>query len=177
MIIQFISKSGLFVISALLVVFTLSCNAPEEPSANVHLADTASTDSIENLVALENFGLYYAKAWESKNPKSVADFFAEDGSLRINQNDPAVGREAIIKVVDGFMTSFPDLKLKMDKIVPSINGASFYWTFKGTFSGPGGNGNEVNFSGVEKWAFNDDNLIKTSIGTFNEEEYNQQIGK
>ena len=41
----------------------------------------------------------YAKAWCSQNPESVAAFFAERGSISINNGPPAVGRVAIAKEV------------------------------------------------------------------------------
>jgi hypothetical protein len=52
---------------------------------------------------LTKFAQRYAKAWCSQNPKSVAAFFAENGSLSVNGGPPAVGRAAIAEVARGFM--------------------------------------------------------------------------
>ena len=41
---------------------------------------------------LNEFGMRYAKAWCSQDPESVAAFYAEDGSLSVNDGPPAVGR-------------------------------------------------------------------------------------
>ena len=44
---------------------------------------------------LREFGKSYTSAWCSQNAASVAAFFAEGGSLQINDGKPAVGRAAI----------------------------------------------------------------------------------
>jgi len=56
---------------------------------------------------LEEFAMRYAKAWCSQNPESVASFFAEGGSLSVNDDAPAVGRTAIAEVARSFMTAVP----------------------------------------------------------------------
>ncbi len=58
---------------------------------------------------LHDFASRYAKAWCSQNPESVAAFFAERGSISINNGPPAVGRAAITKEAQAFMTTFPDM--------------------------------------------------------------------
>jgi hypothetical protein len=47
--------------------------------------------------ASDKFAGRYAKAWCSQNPERVAAFFAERGSISINNGPPAVGRAAIAK--------------------------------------------------------------------------------
>jgi len=124
---------------------------------------------------LEDFGERYTEAWNSKNPPSVAEFFTAYGSLKVNDNSPAVGREAIAKVAEGFMTAFPDMVLTMDSLIITSDGVEYHWTFAGTNSGPDGTGNKVRFSGFELWQINDEGLVGRSIGTFDEEEYNRQL--
>jgi hypothetical protein len=41
-------------------------------------------------VELETFAARYAQAWYSHNPESVAAFFAENCSLKVNNNAPAI---------------------------------------------------------------------------------------
>ena len=64
--------------------------------------------------ALEDFATRYTAAWCSQDPASVAAFFAEDGSLQVNDGEPAVGRDAITEVARGFMTAFPDMVVEME---------------------------------------------------------------
>jgi nuclear transport factor 2 (NTF2) superfamily protein len=125
--------------------------------------------------ALRAFGSQYAQAWSSQNPESVAAFFAEGGSLRVNDDAPAVGREAIAEVARGFMTAFPDTEVIMDDVVPRGEGAEFYWTYIGTNTGPGGTGKRVRFSGYEAWTFDADGLVARSLGHFDAAEYQHQL--
>jgi hypothetical protein len=53
--------------------------------------------------------------WYSQNPENVAAFFA-DGSLRVNDGSPAVGRAAITEIARGFMRDFPDMVVTMDDL-------------------------------------------------------------
>jgi hypothetical protein len=48
-----------------------------------------------SIVELQDFATRYTAAWCSRNPAMVAAFFSEDGSLRVNDNAPAVGRDAM----------------------------------------------------------------------------------
>ncbi len=122
-----------------------------------------------------DFGKKYSAAWCSQKPESVAAFFSATGSLKVNANSPAVGREAITKVVQGFMTAFPDMIVAMDSVVTNPNGTAFHWTLTGTNSGPEGTGNKVKVSGFELWHFDKDGLIQESIGSFDADEYNRQL--
>ena len=54
----------------------------------------------------------YTAAWCSQNAASVAGFYSLDGSLRVNCDPTAVGRDAIAGVAQGFMAAFPDLKVQ-----------------------------------------------------------------
>src|SRR6267143_7269819 len=92
---------------------------------------------------LPKFAQHYAKAWSSQNPESVAAFFAENGSLSVNDGPPAVGRAATAEVARGFMHDFPDMMVTFDKLEPKSNATAFHWTLAGTNTGPGGTGNRV----------------------------------
>ncbi len=124
---------------------------------------------------LESFGQKYADAWCSQKPESVALFFSESGSLSVNDDPPAIGRSAITKVAEGFMTAFPDMIVTMDSLLSMPGGVEFHWTLTGTNSGPNGTGKNVRISGFELWKFDEDGLIKESIGKFDAEEYNRQL--
>ncbi len=100
---------------------------------------------------LEKFAERYAKAWCSQDPDSVAAFFAERGSISINNGPPAIGRAAIAKEAEAFMTTFPDMIVTMNKVARDEEGTKFHWTLTGTNTGPGGTGNKVRISGYELW--------------------------
>ena len=124
---------------------------------------------------LTKFAKRYAEAWCSQDPESVAAFFAENGSLSVNDGPPAVGRAAIAKEAQAFMTTFPDMVVTMDKVVRDEEGTKFHWTLTGTNTGPGGTGNKVRISGYELWKIDKDGLIGESKGHFDTAEYERQL--
>ena len=100
---------------------------------------------------LTEFAQRYAEAWCSQDPERVATFFAENGSLKVNDDTPAIGRTAITEIARGFMRDFPDMIVTFDKLEPRGDATAFHWTLIGTNTGPGGTGNRVLISGYEVW--------------------------
>lgn len=133
------------------------------------------TNSAEDLARLRSFAERYTAAWCSQDPTRVAAFFAEDGSLSVNENAPAVGRAAITAVAQGFMTAFPDLQVSMDDLRVEGDRAIYHWTLTGTSTGPGGTGRAVRISGYEVWQIGADGLIANSLGHFDAEDYRRQL--
>ena len=125
--------------------------------------------------AMNEFAERYTAAWCSQNAARVAAFFSPDGSLTINDGSPAVGRDAITAAAQGFMTAFPDLVVRMDRVDVEGECAVYHWTLTGTNSGPGGTGKTVRISGHEEWRIGDDGLIVESKGHFDEAEYARQL--
>jgi hypothetical protein len=130
---------------------------------------------VNGLAELTEFAKRYAKAWCGRNPESVAAFFAENGSISINNGPPAVGRAAIAKEAEAFMTTFADMVVTMDKVVHDEEGTKFHWTLTGTNTVPGGTGNKVRISGYELWQIGSDGLIAKSLGNFDAADYERQL--
>jgi hypothetical protein len=124
---------------------------------------------------LKNFATKYTSAWCSQNAASVAAFYAENGSLKINNGVPSVGRKAITAAAQEFMTAFPDMIVKMDGTSVDSDHAIYRWTLIGTNTGPGGSGNPVRISGYEQWTIGSDGLIAESKGHFDEADYQRQV--
>lgn len=121
------------------------------------------------------FAERYAEAWCSQNPESVAAFFAENGSLSVNDGLPAIGRAAIAEVARGFMRDLPDMIVTMDDVTHALGGTKFRWTLTGTNTGPGGTGKRLRISGYELWMMDEDGLIVESKGHFDSAEYERQL--
>jgi SnoaL-like domain len=130
---------------------------------------------MNDLAELTKFATRYTKAWCSQNPESVAAFFAENGSLSVNDGPPAVGRAAIIEIARGFMRDLPDMIVTMDEVTHASDGTKFHWTLTGTNAGPGGTGKRLRISGYELWKINEDGLIGDSKGRFDTAEYERQL--
>jgi hypothetical protein len=84
---------------------------------------------------LADFATRYTSAWCSHSATSVAAFYSESGSLTINDGSPAVGRKAVERAAQNFMTAYPDLVVKFDRLEPKGARVLYHWTFTGT-SGP-----------------------------------------
>lgn len=124
---------------------------------------------------LQDLAARYTAAWCSRNPARVAEFYAPNGSLIINSGVPAMGRTEIAESARSFMSSFPDLRVVMDKLVVQGNSAEYHWTLSGTNTGPGGTGNPVRISGFELWQIGADGLIAFSRGHFDAADYDRQL--
>ena len=121
------------------------------------------------------FGEKYTAAWNSKKPEKMASFYAEDGTLTVNNGTPAVGRKQLAETAKSYMEAFPDMKLTMDSLVADSGTFRYHWTFVGTNTGPEGTGNNVNFSGFERWTMNNEGLVQKSIGTYDADDYDRQL--
>ena len=129
-----------------------------------------------DLPAMREFASRYTQAWCSQEPNRVAAFFADGGSIAINNGPPAVGRQAIAATAAAFMTAFPDMVVRMDDLRRRGDGFTYHWTLIGTNTGPGGTGRHVQISGYEEWALGSDGLIARSLGNYDDAEYKRQLG-
>ena len=125
--------------------------------------------------ATDRLAKLYTAAWCSQNANSVATFYSPNGSLRINNGSPAIGRDAIAQAAQAFMTAFPDMKVVMDCLSLDGDCATYCWTLIGTNTGPGGTGKSIQISGFEEWRLSDDGLILESHGHFDNDEYDRQL--
>ena len=136
---------------------------------------TVINTEFDRMQLIRGFAERYAAAWCSQDPSSVAAFFDQNGSLRVNEEDPAIGRDAITLVAHGFMTAFPDMQVLLDDVVLHDDGAIFHWTLVGTNTGPGGTGRPVRISGFEVWQIGPSGLIARSQGNFDSDDYRRQL--
>ena len=125
--------------------------------------------------SLTDFATRYAAAWSSQNPVSLAAFYADNGSLSVNDGTPSVGRAAITATAQAFMSAFPDMVVKMDRLSQDASHAVFHWIWTGTNTGPGGTGKSVRMRGYEEWTMGGDGLIAESKGHFDDAEYQRQL--
>ena len=127
------------------------------------------------LPELRDFAAHCTAAWCSQNPERVAALFSPDGSLRVNDDPAAVGRNAITEVAQSFMTAFPDLSVMKDDLLLRGDVVEYHWTLIGTNIGLGGTGRRVRISGSELWRFTDNGLIAASRGYFDQTAYQKQL--
>ena len=130
----------------------------------------------ERIEEIRRIAEAYFAAWSSQDPLQVAAFYELDGWLRVNDDPPATGREAITEVAISFMTAFPDMKVVLDNVVLQDADIVCHWTWIGTNTGPGGTGRPVRISGFEVWQIGSNGVIASSKGRFDAVEYHRQLG-
>ena len=126
---------------------------------------------------LGEFATRYTAAWCSHSASNVAAFYSESGSLTINDGSPAVGRKAVESAAQSFMTAYPDLVVKFDRLEPQGDRVLYHWTFTGTNTGPGGTGGQVRISGYEDWKIGSDGLIADSKGHYDAQDWDRQVNR
>jgi len=146
-------------------------------AATFLLGACATDDLASGSPDMLQFAMRYTEAWCSQDPAKVASFFAELGSLKINDGAPNVGRAAITEAARSFMTAFPDMVVEMDRLDRVGDRFRYHWTLKGTNTGPGGTGRAVKISGFEEWTIGPDGLIAASLGHFDAADYARQVGQ
>jgi len=124
---------------------------------------------------LTDFGTRYAAAWSSQNPEQLASFYAENGSLIVNGGPPSTGRAAVAAKAQSFMTAFPDMLVKLERMDQHGEHPVFRWLWTGTNTGPGGTGKFVRITGYEEWTMDPNGLIAKSDGHYDEAEYQRQL--
>ena len=150
----------LFVMMSVSLVFLTACQSKEEPMVMTELTE---------------FATRYATAWSSQDPAAFASFYAENGSLTINNGEPSVGRDAVEQTAREFMTAFPDMVVRLVDVRQEGDHVIFHWHWTGTNTGPGGTGNAVDLEGYEEWTLVSDVLILESLGHMDEAEYQRQL--
>jgi ketosteroid isomerase-like protein len=159
----------------LLILGLGACRENEKKELPVDAIGTMENEQLALRESLKKFAGDYAAAWSGKDPAAVAAFFTPDGTLTVNNDDPAHGREAIQGIAQGFMDAFPDMVVTMDSLVESPDGLEFHWTLTGTYTSAEGVGKPVKISGVERWQLSADGLVQTSNGSFDQDAYNRQL--
>jgi uncharacterized protein (TIGR02246 family) len=128
-----------------------------------------------DIMELTEFATRYAAAWSSQDPVAFASFYTENGSLQINDGEPSIGRDEITETARSFMTSFPDMVVRLVDLRQTNGHVEFHWHWTGTNTGPGGTGNAVDLRGYEQWTLGEDGLILESHGNMDDAEYQRQL--
>jgi steroid delta-isomerase-like uncharacterized protein len=126
-------------------------------------------------VELNDFAARYAAAWSSRYPASVAAIYSDRGSLKVNDEMPSVGRPAIAATARRFMTAFPDMVVRLERVEEEKGLVVFHWILTGTNSGPGGTDQVVRIRGYEEWMIDGSGQIEESTGHYDEAEYQRQL--
>ena len=121
---------------------------------------------------IREFARSYTDAWCSHDPNGVAGHFVPGGTIAINGGDPT----EVTEVARSFIAAFPDIEVFMEDVIFNDETVEYHWTFTGTNTGPGGTGRAVRITGFEEWTFGDGGLVAVSRGSYDQDEYDRQLG-
>lgn len=121
---------------------------------------------------LDDLGIRYTEAWNSKIPENVASFHTPNSQIIINRGEPSVGHEGLTAMAAGFHADVPDLVLTNDGIRGAGDHVVFLWTFTGHDATTG---NPLNVSGWEEWEVDSDLKVTSSLGWFDADDYQRQV--
>ena len=79
----------------------------------------------------------YVEVWNSGNLQELDAIIDPNFVRRVNQIPDVHGIDGLKKVISGFRTAYPDLKLVIEDWIYSENKSSGRWIFTGTNTGPG----------------------------------------
>jgi uncharacterized protein (TIGR02246 family) len=113
----------------------------------------------------------YTAAWNSGSANAVAEFYARNGSIVINQGTPWEGRARVADMAAGFFADVPDLSLTCDGVRWAGDHVVYLWTFTGTHAGTK---NPLRVVGWEEWDFDAELKIRASRGWYDAEDYARQ---
>lgn len=116
---QTILKAG-FLLLMIAVVMTTGCQ--QKPDASQQLKAIADK---------------YVEVWNSGNLEVLDAIMDPHYVRRVNLIPDVEGVDGIKKVISGFRTAYPDLKLVIEDEVYSENKFAGRWSFTGTNTGPG----------------------------------------
>lgn len=128
-----------------------------------------------DVMQLTEFANRYAAAWSGRDPVAFGAFYAVNGSLRVNDGEPAVGRDAVVETARSFMEAFPDMRVRLVELRMDGESVEFHWHWTGTNTGPGGTGKAVDLRGFERWKLNAEGLIVESAGYYDDAQYQRQL--
>ncbi len=113
-------------------------------------------------------------AWCAKSPDGVAASYTVDAVFSINRSEAMIGQADIAEMVKGFCDEFPDVVLALDHSFVAGDHAVYVWTFTGTHAE---SGKKVSFQGWEEWELTDEPRVRSSLGWYDAEDYEQQLHK
>jgi steroid delta-isomerase-like uncharacterized protein len=117
-----IKKAFLLNASALIItlIFTTGCQQPK-PDPSVELKPVVDK---------------YIEVWNNGN-LSELDAIMDSNYVHHSNQSPDVDIDDLKKVISGFRTAYPDVKLVWEDEIYSENKAAGRWIFTGTNTGPG----------------------------------------
>ena len=121
---------------------------------------------------LQDFARRYTDAWNSHDAGSLALFFEPDATYKVNDGEPYTGAAGIARMYQETLAEYPDFEIILDGVSGSETGATYLWTFVGTYVDTG---RVVRLSGTENWTFSEGGLIKEALELYDANDLQRQL--
>lgn len=120
----------------------------------------------------------YIEVWNNGNFDEL-DAICDPKIVRIvNQIPDVQGVDGMKKVISGFRTSFPDLRITIDNEIYAENSVAIRWAFSGTNTGPGEmppTGKSVSAWGIAIYHFTNGKITETRVA-YDNQSFMEQLG-
>ncbi len=120
----------------------------------------------------------YIEVWNGGNLSGLDAIMASDYEHHSNQSPDVSGIDGLKKIISGFRTAYPDLKMVLDDAVYADNGSAARWTFTGTNTGAGEmppTGKTVKISGISIFRFANGKIASEWVA-FDNQSFMEQLG-
>jgi steroid delta-isomerase-like uncharacterized protein len=121
-----------------------------------------------------------ADAWNARDERAIAEFFAADATLHDAGGDTARGRDEIAARAKQYLDAFPDLRLEIASIEVDGNRGTLEWkaigTNSGSLAGVPATNRSVVIEGCGVADIGDDGLIHRETDYWNEASMMRQLG-
>ncbi len=120
----------------------------------------------------------FVEVWNNGNFDELDAIFDLNIVRIVNQIPDVEGVDGMKKVMSGFRTSFPDLRLTIDNEIYAENSAAVRWAFSGTNTGPGEmppTGKSVSAWGISILHFANGKLTE-EIVAYDNKSFMEQLG-
>lgn len=120
----------------------------------------------------------YVDVWNGGSPGGLDAILASTFAYHSNQSPDVNGIEGLQKVILGFRTAYPDLKIVVEDAVYAENACAARWTLTGTNTGSGEmapTGKSVKLWGISILHFSDGKITDEWLG-FDNQSFMEQLG-
>ena len=158
-----------------LIIKILLINALILTSVFIAGSQQQKTDFSQKLKPLAD---KYVEVWNTGNLEELDRIFDPQFVRRANLLPDVNGVDGLKKLMSGFRTAYPDLKIVLSDEVYSENKAAARWTFTGTNTGPGEmppTGKSVKIWGISILHFANGKITE-EIVAYDNQSFMEQLG-
>jgi len=126
----------------------------------------------EKATQIERMAIQHTDAWTAGAPEKIAELFAINGTITVNDGVTHTGHAEIIENAKELLATFPGLVVHCIETRHAGDRAVFIWTLEGRHAETG---NSVTLPGWHEWELNDDMKVSRCRGFFDAASFEHQV--